>query len=139
MGIQNSLNSVTGSLAAAAVAGKHVKNQQAALKAQDEREIGQAENIMTEAALKGSGKFSDAAIKGYLAASMLGMKPTPEYQPKYDAMRAEVAQTVTNSEAFAKMQQDRAYRQRILDLGSTQEGRDSLKTALSPFDKEDNK
>lgn len=146
MSIQNSLLGAVGSVSGALVAAKHIKNQKdanakqdEALKAQDEKEIGQAEGIMTEAALKGSGKFGEKDINAYLAASMLGMKPTAEYQPKYDEMRREVSDTVLQSETYAKMQQDRAFRQRILSLGSTQEGRDRLAQAVSPMEKEDKK
>ena len=138
--IQNAVNGMLGTAAAAAAAGKHIKNQkqmqktaQEAQNAQNQREIGQAENIMTEAALKGAG-FQNKEVGAYLAANMLGMKPTPQYQPQYNEMQRVVSEQVLGSETYAKMQQNTMFRQRILDLGSTQEGRERLAQAASPME-----
>jgi len=128
MGVQNSINSILGTAAAGAVGIKHLGE----LKAQEVKEIGKAQNIMSEAWLKSEG-FNEEDIKSYLAASAAGMKPSPEYLPRHDEMKRAVSEGVLKSETFAKIKQNRAFRQRFLDLTSTQEGKDKLAQAVSPM------
>ena len=130
MGVQNSVNSILGTAAAGAVGIKHLGE----LKAQEAKEIGKVQNIMSEAWLKGEG-FNEDEVKAYLAASTAGMKPSPEYLPRHDEMQRAVSEGVLKSETFAKMKQKRAFRQRFLDLTSTQEGKDKLAQAVSPMNR----
>lgn len=131
--IQNSVNNALGTITAGIGLAKHVGAQEEQLKQQKEADIAKATNLMSEAALKGSG-FKQEEVDAYLAANTLGMKPTADYQPRYDIMRETVSNQVLQSETYAKMLQNNAFRQRLLDLGSTQEGRERLAKAVSPME-----
>lgn len=125
MGLQSAINTA---LATTAVAG-HIAGQQKAAKVQEEalkkaesKEIESAKIKLEDEALKHEG-FSEDEINKFHAYQAGITEPTDtekgeEIRKQFDLMKSRLASNVYNSEAFAKMQMDAAFRQRILDLKS---------------------
>lgn len=135
--IQGAVNQMIGSAAIAVAGAKHLKGQEQANKlkqtelAQKEAgEIAQAESVMTEAALRGSG-FEENDIQAFRAAQALGLKEgSAQYKPQFSEMKRIYSEEVLGSETYAKMTQDAGFRARLLSFTSTERGRNALANAL---------
>ena len=94
-------------------------------------EVAQAETRMTEAALRGTGKFEEEDIQGFKTAQALGLKEgSAAYKPQYSEMKRIYSEEVLGSETLAKIKQDAAYRARFLAYTNTIEGRLGLAKAV---------
>ena len=122
--IQGSLNQLAGTSLGAAALGTHAVEKVKAEEEEKKNEKIDVENKMSAAVLKAASQteeFKELDIKqgdinGFVVHNKLGIKPTAEYKPKYDAMKAIIAKQVLQSETYAKAMQNRDFRKRLLSF-----------------------
>ena len=132
MAIQQAVNQALATAALGAGGYKHFHDQEI-------KEQALAKDMLIEADLKGSadyqkGEISDTDIKAYRAAAALGMRPSSEYLPQHNRMKAILAESNLNDEQIAKKVQNQKWRTKLLTFQGGSEALAQARRALTDSD-----